>query len=157
MGEANVSYRVTPEHPLTEGPISFGRAAEVAGEWAAQGDIGGIVTFEGIVRADTTEAGSVTAIEFTAHEEIATGEIGRVVAEVVDAARGGEGIRGIHLEVAIGRVAVGEIPLLILVGAVHRREAFAVCETLLERLKSEVPLFGKELTAEDGYRWKENH
>jgi molybdopterin synthase catalytic subunit len=157
MGEAHVSYRVTPENPLTAGPISFGRAAEVAGEWATQGEIGGIVTFQGIVRADTTETGAVTAIEFTAHEEIAAREIRRVVAEVVGAARDGDGIRRIHLEVAIGRVAVGEIPLLILVGAVHRREAFAVCETLLERLKSEVPLFGKEHTVEDGYRWKENH
>ena len=63
---------------------------------------------------------------------------------------------GAFLEVALGRVVVGEIPLLILVGAAHRREAFAVCETLLERLKTEVPLFGKELTSGPGYRWKQN-
>jgi molybdopterin synthase catalytic subunit len=40
--------------------------------------------------------------------------------------------------------------------AVHRKEAMAACEEVVERIKKELPIWGKELFDDNQYQWKEN-
>lgn len=143
----------TPDRFLTSEPISPGRYTQIVEEFRRDPSIGGVVGFTGLVRADETDRGRVTEIEFTAHEEMAESAIAALTTRFGD----GEGdVRRIHLEHALGRVPVGGIPILIVVGAGHRRAAFTACAGILEALKAEVPIYGKELTDQDGSRWKEN-
>jgi molybdopterin synthase catalytic subunit len=62
----------------------------------------------------------------------------------------------IYAEHALGVVEVGEAPILIVAGAGHRPAAFEACRSVLEALKSEIPIYGKELFEGSGHRWKEN-
>ena len=61
--------------------------------------------------------------------------------------RGTEAIR--H---RVGKLAVGEVSVVIAVAAAHRGEAFAACAEALERLKHTVPIWKKEYYA-DGAVW----
>jgi molybdopterin synthase catalytic subunit len=39
---------------------------------------------------------------------------------------------------------------------VHRKEAIDACEEVVERIKKELPIWGKEIFAGEAYQWKEN-
>ena len=52
----------------------------------------------------------------------------------------------------IGRVELGEPSVVIAVSAPHRTEALAACEEAIERLKSDVPLWKKEVY-DGGAEW----
>ena len=61
----------------------------------------------------------------------------------------------IYIRHRLGFVASGEWPVLIVVGSAHRDTAFTVCRTLIDSLKAECPIFGKEQLSGGGHRWKE--
>jgi molybdopterin synthase catalytic subunit len=151
---AESSIHIEPEDLLVDHPIPQDRVGEVTARWSADARVGGIVSFAGMVRADHTEAGRVVAIEFTAHESMARTSLSELAGRVAGAYES-EVIR-IHVQHALGTVSVGQVPLVIVVGASHRPEAFGVCRDLLEALKSEVPIYGKELTEGGGHQWKVN-
>lgn len=52
----------------------------------------------------------------------------------------------------VGRLAVGEPIVLVLVASSHRKEAFAVCEFILDYLKTAAP-FWKKAIFEQGEQW----
>ena len=52
-----------------------------------------------------------------------------------------------------GKLAIGEISLLIAVASPHRDEAFEAGRYAIERLKEIVPIWKKEIW-EDGSQWK---
>ncbi|MFP4330795.1 MAG: molybdenum cofactor biosynthesis protein MoaE [Spirochaetaceae bacterium] len=155
-----MDLEITPEVMLSEGPVDPGVVTEATRRFASDGRFGGIASFTGIVRADETGEGRVRAIEFTAYQEMAeTGLrelINRVVDESLAAGSENAGPVRVHLEHALGEVAVGEAPVIIVVATGHREEAFAICRGILEALKQEIPIYGKELLEGEGYRWKKN-
>lgn len=107
-------------------------------------DMGGLVTFLGIVRDD----GGLEAMELEAYEEVAVEELETIRGEAFSRFPIGA-VTVIH---RIGRLRVGENILLIIVGAGHRKEAFDACEYILERIKQSVPIWKKEI-GKDGERW----
>ncbi len=54
----------------------------------------------------------------------------------------------------VGEIAVGAPVVLVAMAAVHRREAFAACDHLMDYLKTEAPFWKKEITTA-GERWIE--
>lgn len=62
-----------------------------------------------------------------------------------------------HVYHSLGRVAVGEISLFVFTSSKHRKAAIAACEETVERLKAELPVWGKEVFEDDSYQWKENN
>lgn len=152
------STRIEPESFLHDGPLPATRVAEILERWGGDGHPGAVVTFAGLVRADHTNEGRVEAIEFSAHEHMATTAIRelleRILAEPPE--RGGAPVYAVHVEHAIGTVPVGAIPIVIAVAAKHRSAAFETSEKILEALKREVPIYGKELCEGEAHRWKVN-
>lgn len=152
-----MDVEVLPQRHLQKGPLPPGRLGEVQALWAGDPRIGGIVSFAGLIRADEGSEGRVRAIEFSAYEEMAepgirqmAERIGRQIAE-----KHGGPVK-IYAEHALGLVEVGEAPILIIAGAGHRPAAFELCRSVLEALKSEIPIYGKELFESSGHRWKKN-
>ena len=143
-----------PEQFLTDGALPPDRVSSVLTRWSADDRVGGVASFAGLVRADETPEGRVSAIEFTAHRSMAERSI-REIVERAAAAYESPVLR-VYVEHALGLVAVGEIPIVIIAGASHRPEAFGLCRDLLEALKSEVPIYGRELTEGGGRQWKVN-
>lgn len=152
-----MDIEITPELHLHHGPLPPERVSQVLAAWATDSRIGGVTSFAGVVRADETEEGKVSSIEFSAYEEMAEPGI-RAMAERIagEVAKEHGGPIRLYAEHALGPVRVGEIPIVIVAGAGHRPAAFDLCRSVLEALKSEIPIYGKELFEDSGHRWKEN-
>jgi molybdopterin synthase catalytic subunit len=53
-------------------------------------------------------------------------------------------------------VVAGEICLFVFTSGAHRKEAIDACEETVERLKAELPIWGKELFEDETHQWKVN-
>ena len=146
---------IEPDEMVHDGPLDAARSATVSRAFAADDRIGAVVTFCGVVRRDATSDGPVEAIEFSAHRAMAEERMRAIVRDRLHSVEG-EGFMRVHVEHALGRVVVGECPIVIVVGAGHRREAFRLCEEILEEIKRDVPIYGKEIIDGESHRWKVN-
>ncbi|RZN40381.1 MAG: molybdenum cofactor biosynthesis protein MoaE [Methanophagales archaeon ANME-1-THS] len=100
-------------------------------------EIGAIVTFLGVVRADA----GLKGLNVEIYEEMAEQELRRLER----AAREQFEIEAVEIVHRAGSLKVGENIVVILVGAKHRKEAFQACEYLIDELKKRVPIWKKEL------------
>lgn len=103
---------------------------------------GAILTFTGIVRDDAN------ALLFDIYE----GEAQKRIEAIADDLRRLEGIVDVRMHHRSGRIHLGEDIVYIVVAASHRQEGFATLKEAIERIKSEVPIWKKELT-ETGGHW----
>ncbi len=108
--------------------------------------------FLGQVRADQIDGKSVSAIEYTAYETMANQKFD----EIKKAAFARFDLTSLSIYHSIGRVAVGEICLFVFVSSPHRKEVFEALHHVVEVIKKEVPVFGRELFQDDSYQWKVN-
>ncbi|MBW7952276.1 MAG: molybdenum cofactor biosynthesis protein MoaE, partial [Chitinophagaceae bacterium] len=46
--------------------------------------------------------------------------------------------------------------LFVFVSSAHRKEAIKACEEIVERIKKEVPVWGKEVFVNENHQWKIN-
>jgi molybdopterin synthase catalytic subunit len=114
--------------------------------------IGAHDIFLGQVRADTIDGRTVEAIEYTAYEAMALEKI----VEIREAAFAEFDLSCMHIYHSLGRVGVGEICLFVFVSSPHRKEVFTALHQVVERIKKELPVFGKECFGDDSYSWKIN-
>ncbi|MDI6886621.1 MAG: molybdenum cofactor biosynthesis protein MoaE [archaeon] len=99
-------------------------------------EIGAIVTFLGVVRAEE----GVKGINVETYKEMAEEELNKLESE----AREKFNIEAVEIVHREGSLNVGENIVVILVGAKHRKEAFRACEYLIDELKERVPIWKKE-------------
>ena len=104
---------------------------------------GAIVVFDGVVRDDDTRA-----IELEAYSEVAVPELERIARDATGQ------FRLLHVDIIhrIGRLALGENILIIVVAAGHRPDAYAGSRFIIEEIKKGIPIWKKEIT-KDGSRW----
>jgi molybdopterin synthase catalytic subunit len=121
---------------LTHGPVNLTSVVvEVVDEQA-----GAIATFLGTVRAHS-RGRDVIALEYEAYEEMAED----VMAGIADELQERYELCKVAMSHRLGRVEVGETSVAIAVSAAHRQDALAACADAIEALKSQVPLWKKEL------------
>jgi molybdopterin synthase catalytic subunit len=120
----------------------FDAAAEAAHLSRGRTDLGAVVTFTGLCR---DEAGSLAALEIEHYPGMAEDEIGRVVAE----ARTRWPVDGVLVIHRHGLIAPGEPIVLVATTGLHRSEAFAAAEFLMDFLKTRAPFWKKAHAAED--------
>jgi molybdopterin synthase catalytic subunit len=142
----------SPKNIFVQGPISPESIAKSIANHSSKTDIGGHSIFLGQVRADEKEGGKVTGIEYTAYEEMALEK----AFEIREAIFVKYPLSCMHIYHSLGEVKVGEICLFVFTSSKHRKAAIDACEELVERIKKEVPVWGKELIDNDGSVWKEN-
>ena len=141
-----------PKNIFTQGAIPVEKISESVQKHSIQTDIGAHAIFLGQVRADTKNEGVVTAIEYTAYEEMALEK----AYEIREAVFAKYPVTCMHIYHSLGQVDVGEICLLVFASAPHRREAIDACNEIVERIKAEVPVWGRELLGKDKHVWKKN-
>ena len=114
-------------------------------------DAGAINVFIGTVR-NATKGRDVQYLEFEAYEPMALKEMQKIVAitkqkwPVVEMA--------IHHRV--GKLEIGDIPVVIAVATAHRQQGFDACEYAIDTLKKTVPIWKKEIFT-DGEQWVSAH
>ena len=134
------------------GAISPDFIAGSIAEHQANTQIGAHDIFLGQVRADVINGKTVSAIEYTAYEEMANVKFN----EIRETAFEKFEITGMHIYHSLGSVRVGEICLFVFVSSPHRKTAFAALQHVVEEIKSQVTVFGKEHFEDDSYQWKVN-
>jgi len=115
-------------------------------------NIGGHSIFLGQVRADTIEGKTVAAIEYTAYEEMALEQMYQIRESIFEKYP----LVCMHVYHSLGKVAAGEICLFVFTSSEHRKVAIDACEETVEKIKAELPVWGKELFLDETHHWKEN-
>lgn len=141
-----------PKNIFVDGPISPVKIGDDIAHHQKKTQIGAHSIFLGQVRADSVDAKIVSAIEYTAHQEMALS----IMHEIREAIFAKYPLTCLHITHSLGMVNVGEICLFVFASAVHRKEAIDACEEVVERIKKELPIWGKEILEDNQYQWKEN-
>ncbi len=137
---------------FVNGAISPESIAKSIASHSTKKQIGGHAIFLGQVRADEIAGKQVKAIEFTAYKEMAEQKI----AEIREAIFARYDLICMHVYHSVGTVKTGEICFFVFTSSAHRKPAQLACEELVERFKSEVQVWGKEILEDNSYQWKEN-
>ena len=141
-----------PKNIFVQGPITSSFIAESIQKHSSKTDIGGHSIFLGQIRADKIENKEVTAIEYTTYEEMALDKMHSIREDIFAKYN----LTCMHVYHSLGIVKAGEISLFVFTSSIHRKAAISACEETVERLKAELPVWGKELLSDQTYQWKEN-
>ncbi len=137
---------------FVEGAISPEFIANSISKHSTKTAIGAHDIFLGQVRLDIINGKSVEAIEYSAYNEMAEEKFH----EIRELAFTKFELTCMHIYHSLGKVKTGEICLFVFVSSPHRQSAFDACRWLVEEIKANVPIWGKELFADDTHVWKEN-
>lgn len=121
-------------------------------QYAAKKQVGAHSLFLGQVRNDTIDGREVQAIEYTAYREMVYKQFGVLQEKLFDEFD----ITGLQVMHSLGTVECGGISLFVLTTSQHRKPAIAACAAAVDRIKENLPIWGKELFEGGGYNWKEN-
>ena len=61
-----------------------------------------------------------------------------------------------HIHHSLGLVEAGAISLFVFTSSAHRRDAIDACNEVVERIKKELPVWGKEIFEDETHQWKVN-
>ena len=125
----------------------FEPGALLTGFCQGRSDVGAVVSFTGLVRADQ---GQGTVLELEAYPGFTEGEIARIA----EAARVRWSLQDYLVVHRVGRIAPGDGVVFVATASAHRREAFEAADHLMDYLKSRAPFWKKE-HGPDGARWVE--
>ena len=131
----------TPPPVFVQGAISPDFVAQSIAKHQSKTNIGAHNIFLGQVRADIIEQKQVAAIEYSAYEAMAE----PILHEIREAAFAAFDLTCLHIHHSLGQVKTGEICLFVFASSPRRAAAFEACQYLVERIKKEVPIWGKEI------------
>jgi len=126
---------------------AFDVAAEAAALSRGRSDIGAVVTFTGLCRAEENGV-AITALTLDHYPGMAEAEIARHV----DEAQARWPLLGVTVVHRYGRIQPGEVIVLVATASSHRQAAFAAAEFLMDYLKTRAP-FWKQVETVTGTSW----
>ena len=147
-----MSKEKKPKNVFVQGPITPEKIATSISHHQVKTNIGGHDIFLGQVRADEIDGKTVSAIDYTAYEEMAN----QSFHEIREAAFEKFDLTCMHIYHSLGRVNAGEICLFVFTSSAHRKDCFEATRYLVEEIKTKVPVFGKEVFEDGTHTWKEN-
>lgn len=132
---------------ITDAPFSPER--ELAAFSEARAGAGACVSFVGLARA-VTGATTLTALELQHYPGFTEAEIERIT-DAVCAAHALIDVLVLH---RVGKIARGDAIVLVAALSIHRAEAFAAVEKIMDYLKTDAPFWKREWRG-DGEHWIE--
>lgn len=144
---------------FVEGAIPASFIAESIAKHAARTDIGAHEIFLGQVRADVVDGrGDVnvahtTAIEYTAYREMA---LERMTVIREEAFVNWSAMTCLHVHHSLGTIKAGELCFMVFASAPHRQQAREAVAWVVDRIKAELPIFGREILSDATHIWKSN-
>jgi molybdopterin synthase catalytic subunit len=139
------------ENYLISGPISQKIISEIILRIGRHKDAGGNMLFLGQVRADDANGKRVKAIEYSAYKEMVNAEAEMIKQAILSEF---DDVKSIEIVHSTGVVSAGEISLLVLVCSGHRQQAAQACSKTVEMIKSNLPVWKKEIYEDDTHFWK---
>ena len=135
-----------------QGPITSGFIAQSIAKHQSKTSIGAHNVFLGQVRADQQDNLTVNAIEYTAYEEMAE----EAMTAIRERAFAQFDLICMHIYHSLGVVKAGEICLYVFVSAKRRKYVYQATEAIVNWIKTDVPIFGKEKFENNTFQWKTN-
>lgn len=120
---------------ISESPLDVAKALGLV----SGPEVGGIALFVGTVRNHDHES-EVVSLDYTRHPSAVD-----VLTKCAEQTADQHDVLAIAVEHRVGHLEIGDIAVVVAVGAVHRGEALAACAHLINTVKAEVPI------------WKEQH
>ena len=120
---------------ITDAPLSVDKLVAAV----KTPEVGGIGIFLGVVRS-RDEGRAVDSLDYSDHpsaDAVLAQCAGRVAAQ--------HDVIGVAVEHRVGHLEVGELAVVVVVGAAHRHAALSACTQLIDEIKTSVPI------------WKEQH
>jgi molybdopterin synthase catalytic subunit len=142
----------TPKNIFVQGPVSAAFISESIQKHKTKTEIGGHSIFLGQVRADEIDNKKVRAIEYTAYEELALESMHSIREQIFEK----YALTCMHVYHSLGTVSAGDICLFVFTSSPHRKAAIEACSETVERIKAELPIWGRELLEDESFQWKEN-
>lgn len=136
-----------------KGAISSEKIAESIAHHSVKKEIGAHSIFLGQVRADKKDEGVVNAIVYSAYEEMALEK----AHEIREKAFVKYDLTCLHIYHSLGEVKSGEICLFVFTSSKHRKAAIDACSEIVEQIKKDLPIWGKEIINNKDATWKVNN
>lgn len=137
---------------FVQGPVNPVFIGESIAKHSSKTNIGGHSIFLGQIRADVIDQQKVKYIEYTCYEPMALEAMHQIREDIFSK----YSLTCMHVYHSLGLVGVGEISLFVFTSSAHRKDAIKACEEVVERIKSELPVWGKEFFENDSHQWKVN-
>jgi molybdopterin synthase catalytic subunit len=119
---------------ITETPLSVDRLLQLVQDPT----VGGIALFVGVVR-DHDSGAAVVSLDYSQHP---TAEA--TLLRCAEAAAAAYDVVAVAVEHRVGHLEVGDLAVVVAVGAVHRGSALAACAALIDQVKAEVPIWKEQ-------------
>lgn len=142
-----------PKNVFTQGAIASEFIGNSIAKHQTKTSIGAHNIFLGQVRADEINGKTVSAIEYTAYEDMANAKFN----DIREAAFEKFELTCMHIYHSLGMVKAGEICLFVFVSSPRRKIVFEAIEFIVEEIKANVPVFGKEIFEDETHQWKVNN
>jgi molybdopterin synthase catalytic subunit len=127
----------------------FDAGAEVARLGSVAGNVGAVVSFVGVVRAES-EGEKLLALQLEHYPGMTERELTRIA----DEARERWKLLGVTIIHRVGTLRPGAQIVLVVTAAAHRQAAFDGCGFVMDYLKTKAPFWKKEARASGEY-WVE--
>jgi molybdopterin synthase catalytic subunit len=137
---------------FTEGPVEAAFIADSIAKHSTKTSIGGHSIFLGQVRADVIDGKQVAAIEYTSYVDMALETMTNIREDIFAKYE----LTCMHVHHSLGVIKSGEICLFVFTSSKHRKAAIDACSECVERIKAELPVWGKEIFEGEGHQWKIN-
>lgn len=131
---------------VTREPID---AAELMRRVRSDAD-GAVLVFAGVVR-NHHEGRSVEALAYEAYEEMAVEKMEAICRETSANFEVGD----VAVAHRVGELAIGEASVVIAIAAPHRDAAYKASREIIERIKTEVPIWKRERYADGAEVWRD--
>jgi len=126
----------------------FEVGTEIAGLTAGRSDIGAVVSFTGLMRADNAGK-TVAGMTLEHYPGMTESELERVEAE----AHARWPLQASLIVHRVGALRPGDNIVLVVTASRHRQAAFSAAEFLMDYLKTKAPFWKKELAADGEAAW----
>lgn len=110
---------------------------------------GAVVVMSGMVR-NQTDGKSVQSLEYQAYQPMALRVFQEIAAQIKTQ---WPEVTKVVIQHRVGHLKIGDISVLVAVGAPHRREAFEACQYGIDTLKHQAPIWKKEHWVDGSSSW----
>jgi molybdopterin synthase catalytic subunit len=108
---------------------------------------GGRVVFCGVVR-EHDHGRDVLELEYQGHPSAS-----QVLAEIAAEFAALPDVLALAVSHRVGKLAVGDVALVAAVSTAHRREAFEICARLVDEVKSQLPIWKRQVFSDGTDEW----
>jgi molybdopterin synthase catalytic subunit len=108
---------------------------------------GAVVSFQGVVR-DHDHGRTVTLLEYEGHPSAAA-----VLREVAEEIAADPDVYAVAISHRVGVLRIGDVALVAAVSSAHRAAAFAACARLIDEAKARLPIWKRQVFADDTEEW----